>query len=174
MAATESTQDHDRSGETALRSGPTARVGVGYRPPVSSIITGSESGAQERVDATKQINLEAINAQTMRLGFSVLVVAGILAMGYIWSGVLPAVNVLDSVTLWRVQGVTPNEVTPITLARVLWAIPVIVLTFVGASNLPGILEIALLQQLPSRIRSATRSPPYRVMRFDARCRFDLQ
>ena len=109
---------------------------------------GSESGVQESVRGSKQLDLAEINAQTLRLSVSVLVVVAIVSMGYIWSGVLPAVNVLNSITLWTVQGPTPSEKMPITLANLLWAIPIIVLTFVGARNLPGLLEIALLQQLP--------------------------
>ncbi len=110
--------------------------------------SGNESGAQEFSLGAKQLDLAEINAQTLRLALSVLVVAAIVAMAYIWSGVVPAVNVLNSVTLWKVQGATPSEQTPITLASLLWAIPIVVLTFIGARNLPGLLEIALLQQLP--------------------------
>jgi potassium-dependent mechanosensitive channel len=112
------------------------------------INSGSESRALDFSIGSEQVDLAAINAQTLRLSISVLVVAAIIAMVYIWSGVLPAVNVLNSITLWTVQGATPSEQTPITLASLLWAIPIVVLTFIGARNLPGLLEIALLQQLP--------------------------
>ncbi len=46
------------------------------------------------------------------------------------------------------DGATPQEKTPITLANLLLAVPIIVLTIVAAKNLPGLLEIALLQHLP--------------------------
>jgi len=114
----------------------------------SPSMLGSESGDQERARSDKQLDLAEINAQTLRLSVSVLVVVAILWIGYIWSGVLPAVNVLNTITLWTVQGASPTDKMPITLASLLWAIPIIVLTFVGARNLPGLLEIALLQQLP--------------------------
>lgn len=116
--------------------------------PASNLMLGSESGEQERVRNAKQLDLAEINAQTLRLSVSVLVVVAIVSICYIWSGVLPAVNVLNSITLWTVQGASPTDKMPITLASVLSAIPIIILTFVGARNLPGLLEIALLQQLP--------------------------
>lgn len=93
-------------------------------------------------------DLAQINAQTIRLVRSTLVFAAIAAVAFIWSGVLPAVGVLESIKLWTVEGATPSERTPITLAHMLIAIPTIIMTAVAARNLPGLLEIALLQHLP--------------------------
>ncbi|MDZ4849652.1 MAG: mechanosensitive ion channel [Pirellulaceae bacterium] len=115
---------------------------------IANSIMSVETGDRERIRIDNSVDLAEINVQTLRLSVSVLVVIAFLAVAYIWSGVLPAVNVLDSVTLWTVDGATPNEKTPFTLANLVWAIPIVVLTFVGARNLPGLLEIALLQQLP--------------------------
>jgi potassium efflux system protein len=88
-------------------------------------------------------DLAQINAQTIRLVRSTLVFTAIAAVAFIWSSVLPAVGVLESITIWPVEGGTP-----ITLANMLIAIPTIIMTFVAARNLPGLLEIALLQHLP--------------------------
>jgi potassium efflux system protein len=55
---------------------------------------------------------------------------------------------LDSIKLWTVNGATPEEKLPVTLANLLLAIPAAVMTIVAAKNLPGLLEIALLQHLP--------------------------
>jgi potassium efflux system protein len=99
-------------------------------------------------------DLAQINAQTIRLVRSTLVFAAIAAVAFIWSGVLPAVGVLESIKLWTVEGATPSERSPITLADMLIAIPTIIMTVVAARNLPGLLEIALLQHLP--IENAVR------------------
>ncbi len=93
-------------------------------------------------------DLSQINAQTIRLVSSTLIVAAVAAIAFIWSSVLPAVGALDSVTLWTVAGSTPDEKLPVTLASLLLAIPAAIMTVVAAKNLPGLLEIALLQHLP--------------------------
>jgi potassium efflux system protein len=84
----------------------------------------------------------------MRLVSSTLLFAAIAAIAFIWSSVLPAVGALDSVKLWSVTGATPDEKLPVTLANLLLAIPAAIMTIVAAKNLPGLLEIALLQHLP--------------------------
>jgi potassium efflux system protein len=99
-------------------------------------------------------DLSQINAQTVRLVSSTLIVAAVAAIAFIWSSILPAVGVLDSVTLWTANGSTPEERLPVTLANLLLAIPAAIMTFVAAKNLPGLLEIALLQHLP--IENAVR------------------
>lgn len=93
-------------------------------------------------------DLASINKQTIRLVTSTLIFASIAAVAVIWSTVLPAVGVLDAVQLWTVDGMTPGERIPITLTNLLIAIPTGIMTVVAARNLPGLLEIALLQHLP--------------------------
>jgi potassium-dependent mechanosensitive channel len=95
-----------------------------------------------------EADLSQINAQTIRLVSSTLVFTAFAAIAFIWSSVLPAVGVLDSIELWTVNGSTPDEKLPVTLANLLLAIPAAIMTVVAAKNLPGLLEIALLQHLP--------------------------
>lgn len=96
----------------------------------------------------QNVDIAAINDQTQRLVTSSLFVIGLIAIGIIWKSILPAVSLLDSVTLWTVDGVTPEDRIAITLANVVIAIPIVVLTVIASRNLPGLLEIALLQNLP--------------------------
>lgn len=96
----------------------------------------------------KEIDIAAINDQTQRLVSSSLFVLALIGVGFIWRSILPAVSLLDSVTLWTVDGVTADERLAITLANVVIAIPIIVLTVIASRNLPGLMEIALLQNLP--------------------------
>jgi potassium efflux system protein len=63
--------------------------------------------------------------------------------------VLPALGMLDEVSLWN-QTVTvggEDRIEPITLAAVILAAVVGIVTAVAARNLPGVLEIAFLQRL---------------------------
>jgi hypothetical protein len=76
--------------------------------------------------------------------------SGLIGLWVIWNDVLPAMQVLEDIRLWsysvEVEGVT--KVVPITLTKVLLAILIAIITFVGARNLPGVLEITLLKYLP--------------------------
>jgi potassium efflux system protein len=120
------------------------------------LLPSSAAGGGARVDrkapeyplGAQVVDLAEMNAQSLSLAFSILVVVAILSVGYIWSGVLPAVNALNAIQLWTVQGNSPTEQTPITLADLLVAIPILVITYVASKNLPGLLEFALLQRLP--------------------------
>ncbi|UCD28323.1 MAG: mechanosensitive ion channel, partial [Planctomycetota bacterium] len=68
----------------------------------------------------------------------------------IWAQVLPALNVLGDVELWssmvEVEGVT--QTIPVMLSDLAMAIIVIIFTVAAARNLPGVLEITLLNRLP--------------------------
>jgi potassium-dependent mechanosensitive channel len=110
--------------------------------------TGPETSGTDWNSINNQVDLAEINAQTIRLGTSLIVVTALIAVFYIWSGVLPAVNMLDSIELWQVDGDKPGSKIPITLGNIILSIPIVVLMFVAARNLPGLLEIALLQYLP--------------------------
>lgn len=101
-----------------------------------------------------EVNLVVINAQTMRLVSSLIVVSGLVAVFMIWSDVLPAIALLENFKLWSVQGDKPDETIVITLANLLLIIPILALMVIAGRNVPGLLEIALLQHLP--ITSAAR------------------
>lgn len=95
-----------------------------------------------------EFNLTVINEQTMRLVTSFMIVSGLVALSVIWSDVLPAIGMLENFKLWDVQGSKPNEVVTITLANLVIVIPIFILTVIAGRNLPGLMEIALLQHLP--------------------------
>ncbi|MEI8212708.1 MAG: mechanosensitive ion channel domain-containing protein [Planctomycetota bacterium] len=116
--------------------------------------TPSMATAVAPIPLETEADLSSINAQTIRLVSSTLVFAAFAAIAFIWSSILPAVGVLDSIQLWTVGGSTPDEKIPVTLANLLFAIPAAIMTVVAAKNLPGLLEIALLQHLP--IENAVR------------------
>ncbi len=96
-----------------------------------------------------EIGLATINDQTRRLlRLSLTVLVGLILWTY-WSAITPALGVLDSVTIWEhmTSTETGGQLLPITLADVGLAALVLLLTFVAERNLPGLLEIALLQPL---------------------------
>jgi len=95
-----------------------------------------------------EVNLVVINEQTMRLVSSFIVISGLVAVFMIWSDVLPAIALLENFELWSVQGGKPDETIIISLANLLLLVPILALMVIAGRNVPGLLEIALLQHLP--------------------------
>lgn len=94
------------------------------------------------------MDLRSINTQThtlLRLIVGVVAAAGLLAL---WSDVIPALGILEGVTLWRVAPVIEGaEPMAVSLQDLLLALAVAALTVLAARNLPGMLEVALLSRL---------------------------
>lgn len=95
-----------------------------------------------------RIDLVAINEQTKRLVNALVVTCSFIITYIIWSDVLPAVSMLDSVQVWPLQKSADPAAFSITLANLLLVGPVIFLVVIAGRNLPGLLEIAFLQHLP--------------------------
>ena len=110
-----------------------------------------------------KLDFAAINSQTLQLVRVTLVVVGIAALWGIWADALPALGVFREVELWTVTqqvsetvptadgGTQVNEYTkpvPITLANLGLAGLVALITIVAVKNIPGLLEITILQRLP--------------------------
>ncbi|MFN3193643.1 MAG: mechanosensitive ion channel domain-containing protein [Aureliella sp.] len=94
----------------------------------------------------EEMNLVAMNDQTKRMVTSLFVTTGLILAFVIWSDVLPAIYSLERAQLWEVD--INGDTVPITLANILLLIPVVLLTIIATRNVPGLLEIALLQHLP--------------------------
>ncbi|MCC6507877.1 MAG: mechanosensitive ion channel [Pirellulaceae bacterium] len=119
------------------------RLAEAARRDPSQTVSASAGASDE-----SELNLSAINEQTMRLVTSFMIVSGLVAFSVIWSDVLPAIGMLENFELWDVQGSKPNEVVTITLANLVIVVPIFILTVIAGRNLPGLMEIALLQHLP--------------------------
>ena len=98
-----------------------------------------------------EVDYSGLNEQNKRLvraGFLFGTVAGIWA---IWSDMLPALGFLNTTELpfhasRIVDGVAKQ--VPVTLGDFTLGLIMIVVTVLAAKNIPGVLEIALLQRLP--------------------------
>jgi potassium efflux system protein len=98
---------------------------------------------------SKPLDLDAIDQQTRRLVNAVLVFAGVLLGWGIWSDFVPALGILEQVSLWsQLVTIDGQEVSvPVTLADLLLALVVTVVTTIAAKNLPGLMEITVLQRM---------------------------
>lgn len=108
-------------------------------------------------------SLRTINEQAFRVLHSGLLLTGVLALWLLWSGVMPAFRILDQWTLWettkqvvvevplaeggsKVSSETIVEaVTPIDF---LAAVFIAFVTSTLVRNVPGLIEIVVLQRLP--------------------------
>ena len=93
----------------------------------------------------EEFDVEKLSKQTrdvLRMAANITVLVG---LWFIWDDLLPALSLLDQVTLWEYKATGPDGdlLQPITLGKLLVAILIIALTFFLARNLPGILEIAV-------------------------------
>lgn len=97
------------------------------------------------------VDVDAISAQTIRLINSVYWLTIFIGGAIIWSEVLPAFNLLNDIELWSsgsVDGESGSTLTPTTLANIILAVVILLMTLFISRNIPGLLEIAVLQHLP--------------------------
>ncbi len=93
-------------------------------------------------DPPPEIDLEKIDEQTHRLLHTLAVVLLGVGLYFIWVDVLPALRFFDSLALWS------DGVQTISLANLFEGCLAGAMTIVALCNLPGLLEIALLERLP--------------------------
>ena len=97
----------------------------------------------------EEIELDTINEQTRRmLRFAVLLLSG-AAVYLIWSQLLPALGHLDQWVLWEYshEVAGKQELVPVSASALALALMVILFTLVAGRNLPGLMEISILEPL---------------------------
>lgn len=97
----------------------------------------------------EEINLTSISEQAQRLLLVLGVVVFFVAMFFLWSILTPALGGLDEIVLWQRQAPGLGEAAMISVSvwDLLLSVLVVVLMLVAVSNLPGLLEITVLQPL---------------------------
>jgi potassium-dependent mechanosensitive channel len=132
------------------------------REKARAAATARDAGVEASGDATPQVieaaevDVASISQQTRTLLRMLTVVGLALGLWFVWRQMLPALGVLDEVSLWT-QTITSDagtKIVPVTLSNLLLALAIGAITFVAAHNLPGLLEITVLQRLS--IEAGTR------------------
>ncbi|WP_345945695.1 miniconductance mechanosensitive channel MscM [Sodalis sp. dw_96] len=95
------------------------------------------------------VDLDAISAQSLRLVRSILTLIAFISVLWLWSEIHSAFGFLENIRLWDVSSSVKGveSIQPITLASVLIAVLVLIITAQLVRNLPALLELALLQHL---------------------------
>jgi potassium efflux system protein len=125
--------------------------------PAPGTPSGSESSSVEEPAS----DLVALGEQTRKLLRSVVVLGLAVGMWFIWIDVLPALGFMKDVRLWSytvttvaatgeadAAASTTQQIAYVTLAHIVLAVLVAVVTVILARNIPGLLEIAVLNKLP--------------------------
>lgn len=96
-----------------------------------------------------EIDLPSASSQTRAVLRAVAAVGFLLVFYLIWQDLIPALSVLDEVTVWSSTSQTPEgpEVSQVTVWSLILAVASTTLTLIAARNLPGIIEISALRRL---------------------------
>jgi small-conductance mechanosensitive channel len=89
----------------------------------------------------EEVDLAVVSSQTLKLIDTAILTFGFVLGWFIWVDVFPALGILRGVPAW------PGAGTP-TLADVLLAIATLIVTYIAALNIPGLLELCVLKYLP--------------------------
>jgi potassium efflux system protein len=94
--------------------------------------------------------LETQRQQTDRFIRFAMVVLLFGGLWFIWADVLPAVNTISRIELWSFAETTENggDKLSVTVGGLMLAVIILGFSLAAAMNLPGFLEIAVLQHLP--------------------------
>ena len=140
-----------REAQLAARASKDAAPASGEAPPL--------------IVDVPDLDLNTIGDQTRSL-MNLLVLLGVgFGLWQIWEGLVPAFSILNEIILWRqtVQTAEGAQVTNITLGSLVVAGGVLLLVGFLARNLPGALELIVLQRL--RVDSGNRSAIITICRY---------
>lgn len=108
----------------------------------------NESGFMPAVTAEGEPgpDLATMSEQTRQLLNVLLFVLGVAATWLIWVDVLPALGFLNKVDLWYIS--VDEASVPVTLGHLVLSCVILATTILAVKNVPGLLELLLLQRLP--------------------------
>lgn len=107
-------------------------------------IEGTEIAVEEPT-----LGIEQINEQSMRLIRLGLLIGFVVTLYWVWADLISVVSYLDNVTLYQYTSGTGDaaSTTPISLSDFIIALVIAAVTLALARNLPGLLEVLVLQRL---------------------------
>lgn len=97
-------------------------------------------------EAETAVDLVEVTRQTRELIRVFVILTAFVSAWWIWNDVLPALEFLASVEVWRMN--LTDRIEIITLKHLFSCALTFGLTFVAVKNVPGLLELLFLQRLP--------------------------
>ncbi len=109
-------------------------------------LAGGDEGMLEIEEP--EIDFASLDNNSRKLVRVVILFLSLLGLWYFLSPVLPALAILDDITLWQHFDLVDGEeqLVPVTLADIGFAIIIAMITVGAARGLPAILEILILQR----------------------------
>ena len=101
---------------------------------------------------TDEIDVTNLTQQTSKLVKTIVLLLFAVLIWMIWSPLLPALSIFDGFEVWTIEGAARNlDGDPIDRVISLWdlvrSLVILALTFIAARNLPGFLEIFVLNRM---------------------------
>ena len=100
----------------------------------------------ETGDSEPQEDLSQITLQMRRFVGAFLILSLIMGLWLIWKDVLPALGIFNQVELWTTT--VGDKTVSVTLTSLFLALIIVLITIITARNIPGLLELVILQRLP--------------------------
>ncbi|OPY64406.1 MAG: Mechanosensitive channel MscK precursor [Syntrophorhabdus sp. PtaU1.Bin050] len=124
------------------------RASLDQSPRSRDSLTGIEEKAVP--GPTDGTRILTVSVQTRKLLHAVIGIGILVGSLIIWSEVFPAISALDQISLWQhTVSIGGKEIQqPITLSNLAIVLILVIITVVFVRNIPGLLEVALLQYLP--------------------------
>ena len=129
----------------------------------SDVAAGARSRSMTMMPVEEVVDLGQLSTQTQRIVTSLIVATAMIGVWAVWDDVVPALRILDNWVVWSTfeqvaknvaeTGQEPviethNVLQVVSVADILLALLVGVITLIAFRNLPGLLEMAVLQRLP--------------------------
>ncbi|MFG6158115.1 mechanosensitive channel MscK [Halomonas sp. 1390] len=142
---------------TVIRGLAVAARRLAYRRALARRHAQSQEGVEGlEVVEEPPLDMEQVNQQSLRLSKLILMIGFILVLYLVWSDLLSVFGYLEQVTLVAPgEGESPEALGGmVSVADIITALLVVVLTLMMARNLPGLLEVMVLSRLELKQGSA--------------------
>ena len=97
------------------------------------------------LEAKEQIRFEQ---QVRNFGRLLLAIILVLGFAWAWQDLVPALSVINGITVWTVAGVNGGPAVAVSIRDMLLFLATIVITVAVVRDLPGIVNIAVLRRFP--------------------------
>lgn len=140
---------------TVVRSLAVAARRLAYRRALARRHAQVQEGAEGGADVVEEppLDMEQINAQSLRLSRLILLIAFTALLYGVWSDLLGVLSYLDQVSLIEASAGELVE-DALSISDLLTALLTVAVTFILARNLPGLLEVMVLSRLALKQGSA--------------------
>ncbi|WP_133635629.1 mechanosensitive channel MscK [Halomonas ventosae] len=143
---------------TVIRGLAVAARRLAYRRALARRRAQAQEGAEGSLEVVEEppLDMEQVNQQSLRLSKLILLIGFILVLYLVWADLLTVFSYLEQVTLIEPgEGQAAEAVTSmVSVADIITALLVVVLTMTMARNLPGLLEVSVLSRLELKQGSA--------------------